>query len=68
MKTEDLIWWQIFRESVRGTVDHYEYTRICEIHADIFNHEVIYITKCASCGEVQKYIDEINVFYLASYE
>lgn len=64
MKTDDFLWWTKFRESLRGTVDHYEYMRICEIHADIYEHEVLYVTKCASCGAVQLYIDEINVKYL----
>lgn len=60
MKDEDFLWWSKFRESKRGTVDHNEYMKICEIHADVYNHELEYVTKCASCGVVQLYVDEIE--------
>jgi hypothetical protein len=64
MKTEDFLWWTEFRKVKRGYVDHYEYERICEIHADIYEHKLEYVTKCGDCGAVQLYIDEINKKYL----
>lgn len=47
-----------------GAVSHDEYKMICEIHAREFNHEVIYVSKCAKCGYVQMYLDQISEIYL----
>lgn len=63
MSKTDKEWWELFRENLRGTVDQFEYTKICEMHAHYFNHKIIYVSKCASCGFVQKYINDLNEFY-----
>lgn len=64
MNKKDKQWWELFRENLRGTVDHLEYTRICEMHGYYFNHKIIYVSKCAACGFVQKYIDDLNKLYI----
>lgn len=60
MTQDEKLWWSNFREANRPYIDHLEYKMVCEIHAKLFAHKIIYVDKCPACGYVQKYINEIN--------
>lgn len=62
MNKKDRQWWQVFRDNLRGTVANDEYTRICELHAYYFNHNLNLPCKC-SPEIIQSYIDDLNDLY-----
>jgi TFIIF-interacting CTD phosphatase-like protein len=63
MNKQDKEWMLNFRGRT-GSVTHEEYKMICEIHSRVFNHELVYVSKCPSCGYVQEYLNQINEVYL----
>jgi len=63
MTKQDWIWWQNFRDNLRGTLTNDEYLKVSELHANYFNHKVNYPCKC-SPAVIQSYIDDLNEFYI----
>ena len=63
MSKEDKIWWESFRDNLRGTVSNDEYLKICNFHANYFNHKLNLPCKC-SPKIIQSYIDDLNELYL----
>ena len=56
-------WWKDFRETKKQYLSNDEYRTICELHALYFEHKLKYVCKC-SPKHIQKYIDDLNEFYL----
>ena len=63
MNKIDSIWWVNFRDNLRNTVANDEYMRICELHANYFNHKLNLPCKC-NPKIIQSYIDDLNELYL----
>lgn len=61
MNKQDRQWISKFREQHHNYLSHEEYMMICEIHARVFNHAVIYLCKGCDPKPIQKYINEINM-------
>ena len=62
MTKEDWIWWQNFRDNLRGTLTNDEYLKVSQLHANYFDHKVNYPCKC-SPRIIQSYIDDLNDFW-----
>jgi len=62
MTKQDWLWWQTFRDNLRGTLTNDEYLKVCELHAHYYEHKVNYPCKC-SPKIIQSYIDDLNEFW-----
>jgi hypothetical protein len=65
MNQEDKLWWTGFRQSTANVVSKQEFNKICELHAQYFNHELYKPCTCNS-KKVQRWIDDLNKLYFGN--
>lgn len=63
MNEQDKTWWAAFRESDSNTITAEEYDKVCELHANYFNHKLYKPCTCNS-KKVQRWITDLNKIYL----
>jgi hypothetical protein len=62
MTQNDKQWWQKFREVNKPYLENDEYRKICELHAEEFNHPLEYVCKCNPI-KLQLWINELNEIF-----